>query len=59
MTYNKAKSLQNGSKIFVKKSNAMKMVVLKTMCVGKNGKKYFDILCDDHTSYYNTEVEKA
>ena len=57
MTYSKAKKLQNGSKIFVQKTNKLKVVIRKTECAGKDGEKYFDILCDDYTSYYNTEVE--
>ena len=57
MTYRKAKKLQNGSRIFVKKTNELKIVIRKTECIGKDGDKYFDILCDDYTSYYNTEVE--
>lgn len=57
MTYGQAKKLHNGSRIFVKRTNNPKIVILKTKCVGKDGDKYFDILCDDYTSYYNTEVE--
>ena len=59
MNYRKAKKLQNGSRIFVKKTNVMKTVVLVSEELGAYGKKHIDILCDDGTTYYEFEVETA
>ena len=57
MTYGKAKKIQNGSKVIVKKTGETKTVLLTTKCIGATGKKYIDILCEDYTSYYNFEIE--
>lgn len=59
MTYRKAKKLQNGSKIIVKKTNVMKTVVLISEELGGSGKKHVDVLCDDGTAYYEFEIETA
>ncbi len=57
MTYNKAKRLQNGSKIIIKKTGETKTVLLISECRDKAGKKCINILCDDHAAHYNFEVK--
>lgn len=59
MRYNKAKELNSGSKIRVKKTGEIKTVRFITKCVKRPGIKVVDIFCDDYKAFYNSEVSRV